>query len=60
MYVLDGAIDYTIDGQEPITVQAGEGLTVPAETVHATGTDTVVFATHLVEKDKPFLLLADD
>jgi quercetin dioxygenase-like cupin family protein len=62
IYVLDGAIEYMIDGEEPITVQAGEGLTVPAETVHATGTPTgtVVLATHVVEKDKPFLVLVDD
>ena len=64
IYVLDGAIEYMIDGQEPITVQAGEGLTVPAETVHATDPaphgHAVVLATHVVEKDKPFLVLADD
>ena len=65
IYVLEGAIEYMIDGREPITVEAGEGLTVPAETVHATnpGTATghaVVLATHVVEKDKPFLVLADD
>jgi quercetin dioxygenase-like cupin family protein len=62
IYVLDGAIDCTIDGQEPITVQAGERLTVPAETVHATGirTSTVALAIHVVENDKPFLVLADD
>jgi quercetin dioxygenase-like cupin family protein len=65
VYVLDGAFEYMIDGQEPIIVQAGEGLTVPAETVHATsagtGTDhAVVVATHIVEKDKPFLVLADE
>ena len=62
VYVLDGTIEYLIDGQEPITVQAGEGLTVPAEAAHATGTrtGTVVLGTHVVEKNKPFLVLADD
>ena len=63
IYVLDGTIEYTIDGQEPITVHAGEGLTVPAETVHAAiniGTGLAVeLATYVVEKDKPFLVLAD-
>ena len=63
IYVLDGTIEYTIDGQEPITVQAGDGLTVPAETVHAavnTGNSHAVeLATYVVEKDKPFLVLAD-
>jgi len=64
IYVLDGTIEYTIDGQEPITVQAGEGLTVPAETVHAAinpGTGHAAeLATWIVEKSKPFLVLADD
>jgi len=62
IYVLDGTIEYMIDGQAPITVQAGEGLTVPAEAAHATGTrtGTVVLGTHVVEKNKPFLVLADD
>ena len=63
VYVLDGTIEYLIDGQEPITVQAGEGLTVPAETVHAaisTGTGRAYeLATYVVEKDKPFLVLVD-
>ena len=63
IYVLEGTIEYTIDGQAPITIQTGEGLTVPAETVHANDTGTgnaVVLATHVVEKGKPFLVLADD
>ena len=64
IYVLDGTIEYTIDGQEPVIVQAGEGLTVPAETVHTainTGTGHAAeLATYVLEKGKPFLVLADD
>ena len=35
IYVLEGSLEYEIDGQPPTRVSAGEGLIVPAETVHA-------------------------
>ena len=35
IYVLEGSLQYDIDGQPPTTVSAREGLVVPAETVHA-------------------------
>ena len=35
IYVLEGSLEYEIDGQSPTRVNAGEGLMVPAETVHA-------------------------
>src|SRR5262249_49542650 len=35
IYVLEGTLEYSIDGQEPMTYSAGEALTVPAETVHS-------------------------
>jgi quercetin dioxygenase-like cupin family protein len=63
IYVLDGTLEYTIDGQEPITVEAGNGLTVPAETVHAVrnvGTGHAAeLATYVVEKGKPFLVVVE-
>ena len=33
--VLEGSLEYTVDGQEPTTVNAGEVFFVPADTVHA-------------------------
>jgi hypothetical protein len=58
-----GTLEYDIDGQEPLTVSAGEALTVPAETVHAVknvgGTHAAELATYVVEKDKPFLVVAE-
>jgi len=63
IYVLDGKLEYSIDGQEPITVEAGEGLTVPAETIHAVrnvGTGHAAeLATYFVEKGKPFLVVVE-
>src|SRR5215510_3580492 len=64
IYVLEGSLEYTIDGQEPTTVNAGEVFFVPADTVHAVrnvGTsDASELATYFVEKDKPLLVPADD
>jgi quercetin dioxygenase-like cupin family protein len=63
IFVLDGTLEYDIDGQEPLTVSAGQALTVPAETVHAVknvgGTHAAELATYVVEKDKPFLVVAE-
>ena len=63
IYVLEGTLQYDIDGQESITANAGEALTVPAETVHAVrnvGTGKASeLATYVVEKGKPFLVVVD-
>ena len=63
IYVLEGSIQYDIDGHSPIRVSAGQGLTVPADTIHAAkniGTGNAAeLATYIVEKGKPFLVAAD-
>jgi len=63
IYVLEGSLEYEIDGQTPTTVSSGGALTVPAETVHAVrnvgGGTATELATYVVEKDKPLLNLAD-
>jgi quercetin dioxygenase-like cupin family protein len=63
IYVLEGKLEYQIDGEETRTVKAGEALTVPAQAVHAvrnvgSGTGTEL-ATFVVEKGKPLITLAD-
>ena len=49
--------------QEPITVSAGEGLMVLAETGHSVrntgGGSAAEVATDVVEKGKPFLVIVD-
>ena len=54
IYVLEGSLQYEIDGQPPTRVSAGEGLMVPADTVHAVkniGTGNAAeLATYIVEK----------
>jgi quercetin dioxygenase-like cupin family protein len=59
IYILDGSLEYLIDGREPRTYRAGEVLTVPADTVHAVQGDGAELATYVVEEGKPFIVLAD-
>src|SRR5215467_5916063 len=35
IYVLEGSLEYQIDGHPPRTYRAGEALTIPAGVVHA-------------------------
>ena len=63
IYVLEGSLEYQIDGQPTKVYNAGEALTVPAGVIHAvrnagtgTGTGTgTALATDIVEKGKPLL-----
>ena len=61
IYVLEGTLEYEIDGQPPTTVSAGEALMVPAEAVHAVRNvgngKAAELATYVVEKGKPLLNL---
>jgi quercetin dioxygenase-like cupin family protein len=63
IYVLEGTLEYWVDGRGTRTFNAGEGLLVPPETVHSvrnTGTGTAAeLATYIVEKGKPFLVAVD-
>src|SRR5215467_5915199 len=57
IYVLEGTLEYSIDGQEPQTYGAGEALMVPADTVHSVRNvgdgPAQELATYVVEKGKP-------
>jgi quercetin dioxygenase-like cupin family protein len=63
IYVLEGSLEYRIDGREPRTYSAGEALLVPAETVHAVRNvgsgNAAELATYVVEKGKPFLVVVE-
>jgi quercetin dioxygenase-like cupin family protein len=60
IYVLEGELEYQIEGQPTRTVEA---LMVPAEAVHAVknvGTaNAAELATYVVEKGKPLIVLAE-
>jgi quercetin dioxygenase-like cupin family protein len=63
IYVLEGSLQYQVEGKPPTTLEAGEVLFVPAEKIHAVnnvGTSNAAeLATYVVEKGKPLLVLAE-
>jgi quercetin dioxygenase-like cupin family protein len=63
IYVLNGTLEYQIEGKPPATLKAGDVLFIPAGTVHAAknvGSDTASeLATYVVEKGKPLLTLVN-
>jgi quercetin dioxygenase-like cupin family protein len=63
IYVLEGSLEYEIEGEPTKTVGAGEALMVPAQKVHAVRNvgdgNAAELATYLVEKGKPLLNLAE-
>jgi quercetin dioxygenase-like cupin family protein len=63
IYVLEGTLEYQIEGESPRTVKAGEALMVPAEAVHAVRnvgeSDAAELATYIVQKGKPLITLVE-
>jgi quercetin dioxygenase-like cupin family protein len=63
IYVLEGSLEYHVDGRPPTTLEAGDVLLVPPETFHAVRNvgsgNAAELATYIVEKGKPFLVLAE-
>jgi quercetin dioxygenase-like cupin family protein len=61
IYVLEGALEYQLEGKPPMTLKAGDVLFIPAGTIHAAknvGSVTASeLATYVVEKDKPLVTL---
>ena len=62
IYVLEGTLEYQIEGQPARTVKPGDVLFVPAGAVHSAknvGTGNgAELATYVVEKGKPLITLA--
>ena len=63
IYVLEGSLEYQIQGQPTTTVTAGDVLFVPAGAVHAVRNvgsgNAAELATYVVEKGKPILTLVE-
>jgi quercetin dioxygenase-like cupin family protein len=63
IYVLEGTLEYQIEGEQPKTVKAGGALMVPAEAVHAVRNvgdgNAAELATYVVEKGKPLITLVE-
>ena len=60
IYVLEGTLEYYIDGKPPVTLKPGEVLFVPAETIHSAKNigsgKAAELATYIVEKGKPLVV----
>ena len=58
-YVIEGLLEYRLEGRPPVTLKAGEALFIPAGTIHSAknvGTGNgAELATYLVEKGKPLV-----
>ena len=61
VYVIEGALQYEVEGKPPVTLEAGEVLFIPAGAVHAARNvgrgNGAELATYIVEKGKPLLTL---
>jgi quercetin dioxygenase-like cupin family protein len=59
VYVLEGALEFQLEGQAPVTLKPGEVLFVPAGTVHMArnvgGGNSAAMSTYIVEKGKPLI-----
>jgi quercetin dioxygenase-like cupin family protein len=61
IYVLEGSLEYEVDGKPPVTLKAGDVLFIPAGTVHSaknvSSGNGAELATYIVEKGKPLVEL---
>jgi quercetin dioxygenase-like cupin family protein len=64
IYVIEGTLEYYVEGRPPTTYKAGDVLIVPYGTVHSVknvGTGNgAELATYVVEKGKPLITLVQD
>ena len=62
VYVLEGSLEYEVDGKPSVTLKAGDVLFIPARTIHAAknvgSSNGAELATYIVEKGKPLVVLA--
>jgi quercetin dioxygenase-like cupin family protein len=59
IYVIEGTLEYQVEGKPPVTLKAGEVLFIPAGTIHAAKNvgsgKAAELATYVVEKGKPLV-----
>ena len=59
IYVLEGSLEYQVEGKPPVTLKAGEVLFIPAGTIHSArnvgSSKGAELATYIVEKGKPLV-----
>jgi quercetin dioxygenase-like cupin family protein len=61
IYVLEGSLEYQVEGKLPVTLKVGEVLFIPAGTIHAAKNvgsgNGAELATYVVEKGKPLVVM---
>jgi quercetin dioxygenase-like cupin family protein len=61
IYVIEGSLEYEVEGKPPVTLKAGDVLFIPAGTIHAAKNvgsgNGAELATYIVEKGKPLVEL---
>ena len=61
VYVIEGLLEYQLEGKSPVTLKAGEVLFIPAGTIHSAknvgSVNAAELATYIVEKGKPLVTL---
>lgn len=64
IYIIEGTLEYQLEGQAPVTLKAGDVLFVPAGIAHMarnrTASNGAELATYIVEKGKLLLVPAKD
>jgi quercetin dioxygenase-like cupin family protein len=62
-YVLEGTLEYELEGGPPVTLEAGEVLFIPAGAIHAARNvgegNAAELATYIVEKGKPLVEMVE-
>ena len=61
-YVLEGTLEYRLDGRPPVTLKAGQALYIPAGAIHSAHNvgagNAAELATYIVDKGKPVVVPA--
>jgi quercetin dioxygenase-like cupin family protein len=61
IYVLEGSLEYQVEGKPPVTLKAGDVLFIPAHTIHEARNvgsgKGAELATYVVEKGKPLVVM---
>src|SRR5687767_7378933 len=59
VYVIEGLVEYQLEGSPPVTLRAGEVLFIPTGTIHSAknvgSVNAAELATYIVEKGKPLV-----
>lgn len=61
IYVIEGTLEYEVEGKAPVVLKAGDVLFIPAGTIHAARNvgnyNGAELATYVVEKGKPLVVM---